>query len=201
MGTREGTEMSAQPHHNPSHLDNPDVRHETDDINVRAILWFVGVLTGITIAIQIAMWGMFQGLAWYEVKNEPYVTPLAQPAGTAVPGAAAAGNAVDRPHEVPHGTAQLPAQLRLGGREARCRAHPDREGEGTAAAARAAGASGARRRVGRHQHRLHRRLQRRTQPAGGGGRQVGAGWRRRVRRSRSSGAPRASEETWEAARD
>jgi len=77
--------MSAQPHHNPSHLDNPDVRHETDDINVRAILWFVGVLTGITIAIQIAMWGMFQGLAWYEVKNEPYVTPLVQPAGQPFP--------------------------------------------------------------------------------------------------------------------
>jgi hypothetical protein len=78
--------MSAQPHHHHSHnLDNPDVTHETDDINVRAILWFVGVLTGITIAIQIAMWAMFSGLAWYEVKNEPYVTPLVQPTGQPFP--------------------------------------------------------------------------------------------------------------------
>jgi len=78
--------MSAQPHHHHSHnLDNPDVTHETDEINVRAILWFVGVLTGIMIAIQIAMWGMFRGLAWYEVKNEPYVTPLVQPTGQPFP--------------------------------------------------------------------------------------------------------------------
>lgn len=62
-------------------LVNEDVHHEESDINVRAILWFVAILTGITVAIQIAMWGMFKGLAWYEVRNEPYVTPLTrQPA-------------------------------------------------------------------------------------------------------------------------
>jgi len=31
------------------------------------------------------MWGMFLGLDWYERKNEPYVTPLARPAGEAFP--------------------------------------------------------------------------------------------------------------------
>jgi hypothetical protein len=76
--------MSAQ-HHGHSHLDNPNVTHEHDDVNVRAILWFVAVLTGITLTIQIAMWGMFRGLAWYEVRNEPYVTPLAQPTGQPFP--------------------------------------------------------------------------------------------------------------------
>ena len=77
--------MSAQPHDHSHNLNNPDVTHETDDVNVRAILWFVGVLTAITIAIQIAMWGMFKGLAWYERKTEPYVTPLTRPTGQPFP--------------------------------------------------------------------------------------------------------------------
>ena len=65
--------MSAGPH---GDLVNEDVHHESSDINVRAILWFVGVLAGITIAIQLAMWGMFKGLNWYETRNQAYVTPL-----------------------------------------------------------------------------------------------------------------------------
>src|SRR5829696_5710128 len=86
METREDTEMSAQPHQGHSHdLHNADVAHEHDDVNVRAILWFVAVLTGIAVAIHLAMWGMFAGLHYYEVRNEPYVTPLAPPAGQTPP--------------------------------------------------------------------------------------------------------------------
>ena len=78
--------MSAQPHHDHSHdLHNPDVAHEHDDVNVRAILWFVAVLSTIAIVIHIAMWGMFRGLTYYERTNEPYVTPLTRPAGEAPP--------------------------------------------------------------------------------------------------------------------
>lgn len=78
--------MSAQAHHDHSqNLANPDVAHEHDDVNVRAILWFVGILTVIAVVIHIAMWGMFKGLDWYERRNEPYVTPLARPAGQPFP--------------------------------------------------------------------------------------------------------------------
>lgn len=77
--------MSAQPHGHSHGLDNPDVAHETHDINVRAILWFVGVLSVITIGIQAAMLGMLHGLQWYERKNEPYVTPLTRPPGQPFP--------------------------------------------------------------------------------------------------------------------
>ena len=74
------------PHHDHSHnLHNVDVAHEHDDINVRAVLWFVAVLTIIAVVIHVAMWGMFEGLDWYERKNEPYVTPLARPAGQPFP--------------------------------------------------------------------------------------------------------------------
>jgi hypothetical protein len=75
--------MSAHSHgaHPHGDLVNPDVHHEESDINIRAIIWFVAILTGITVAIQFAMWGMFKGLNWYETRNQPYVTPLAPPAG------------------------------------------------------------------------------------------------------------------------
>ena len=67
--------MSSNHPHGPT--DNPDVVHEESDINVRAIIWFVIVLTGITLAVNVAMWGLFKGLAYYEAKNDPVITPLA----------------------------------------------------------------------------------------------------------------------------
>jgi hypothetical protein len=79
--------MSAHPHAGHPHgsLDNPDVAHETGDINVRAILWFVAVLAGVVLAMNAAMAGMFKVLQHYERRNEPYVTPLARPAGETAP--------------------------------------------------------------------------------------------------------------------
>jgi hypothetical protein len=77
-----GTEMSSQPHGN---LENPDTSHEHSDINVRAILWFVVVLTIIVLATDVAMWGLFKVLDRYEVKNDPAVSPLAIPAGRPMP--------------------------------------------------------------------------------------------------------------------
>jgi hypothetical protein len=73
-----GTEMSS--HHPQGPTENPDVVHEESDINVRAIIWFVVVLAGIVIAVDIAMWGMFRVLDHLEVKNDPIVSPLAIPA-------------------------------------------------------------------------------------------------------------------------
>ena len=72
----------AHPH---GSLENPDTAHETSDINVRAIIWFVVVLTGTAIAIQIAMYALFVVFDKIEVKNDPYVSPLATPAGQTPP--------------------------------------------------------------------------------------------------------------------
>ena len=72
-------------HGSASHIDNPDVTHEHDDINVRAILSFVIVLSVIAIVIHVAMWAMFKGLQWYERTNEPYVSPLTEAAGRRPP--------------------------------------------------------------------------------------------------------------------
>ena len=78
------------PPHPPQHgahgdLVNPDVHHEESDINVRAILWFVVILTGITLSCHLVTWGMFKLMDRYEASNEPYVTPLAVPAGQQPP--------------------------------------------------------------------------------------------------------------------
>ncbi len=72
-----GTEMSShQPH---GSLDNPHTAHETSDINLRAIVGFVVVLTVIVLAVDVAMWGLFKVFAHMEVKSDPIVTPLAPP--------------------------------------------------------------------------------------------------------------------------
>lgn len=76
--------MSSHNPHGPT--DNPDVVHEESDINVRAIIWFVIVLTGISLAVNVAMWGLFKGLEYYEVKNDPPVSPLAIPHAPATGG-------------------------------------------------------------------------------------------------------------------
>ena len=72
----------AHPH---GSLENPDTAHETSDINVRAIIWFVVVLTGTAVVIQIAMYALFVVFDKIEVKNDPYVSPLATPAGQTPP--------------------------------------------------------------------------------------------------------------------
>ena len=79
--------MSAHPHAGDQHgdLHNEDVHHEESDINVRAIVWFVVVLGGVVLSMNLSMWGMFKVLQHFERKNEPYVTPLARPAGEAPP--------------------------------------------------------------------------------------------------------------------
>ena len=80
--------MSA--HHEAGHphgnLDNPDTTHEHSDINVRAIIWFTAVLAAIVLAIDVAMYGLFQVLHKYEVTNDPYVTPLSAPLDQVPPG-------------------------------------------------------------------------------------------------------------------
>jgi hypothetical protein len=78
--------MSAH-HAGPQHgdLHNADVHHEESDINVRAIIWFVVVLGGVVLSMNVSMWGMFKVLQHFERKNEPYVTPLARPAGETPP--------------------------------------------------------------------------------------------------------------------
>ena len=71
--------MSSQQTHGGR--ENPDIAHETSDISLRGIVWFVAVLTAIVLTVDLAMWGLFRVLNRMEVKNDPIVSPLAPPAG------------------------------------------------------------------------------------------------------------------------
>ena len=59
-----------------SHIRNVEVTHETSDINVRGVLWFVLVLTIATIAVALGMWQLFRYYAAQEAK-EPGPGPMA----------------------------------------------------------------------------------------------------------------------------
>ena len=75
--------MSAHSHagHPHGNLDNPDTTHETSDINIRAIIWFIAILTAIVLSMNVSMWAMFRVLQHFERKFDPAITPLARPAG------------------------------------------------------------------------------------------------------------------------
>jgi hypothetical protein len=81
MGSTPGTD-AAHPH---GSLENPEVAHEESDINVRAVLWFVGILVATTIAIHLTMYGLFVVLDRFEAKNDPPISPLMAPAGQLPP--------------------------------------------------------------------------------------------------------------------
>jgi hypothetical protein len=63
-------------HHPHGELVNENVHHEESDINVRAIVTFVVVLTGVTVAIQVLVYGLFLLFNKIEDKTQPEVSPL-----------------------------------------------------------------------------------------------------------------------------
>ena len=66
-------------------LVNPDVAHETSDISIKGVIWFVIILAATAALIQIAMYGMFVVLDKIEVRNDPYVTPVDNTVGQLPP--------------------------------------------------------------------------------------------------------------------
>src|SRR6266850_5048166 len=60
-----------------SHVKNVDVTHEVSDVNVGAILTFVGLLTAMTIVISVGMWLLFRYYSAREDTREPQPGPMA----------------------------------------------------------------------------------------------------------------------------
>ena len=60
-----------------SHIKNPDVRHEADDVNISGILKFVMGLTVLGVVVFVLMWGMFRLLNAQETEKEPPPGPMA----------------------------------------------------------------------------------------------------------------------------
>jgi hypothetical protein len=68
--------MSEHPHPH-GELVNENVHHEESDINIRAIVTFVVVLTTIAVLIQLSMYGLFKVFEKIEDRTETSVSPLA----------------------------------------------------------------------------------------------------------------------------
>ncbi|PYR95214.1 MAG: hypothetical protein DMF84_01850 [Acidobacteria bacterium] len=78
MGSTPGTDAHAHPH---GSLENVEVAHEHSDISIRGIIWFLAMLVVIVLVTDVAMWGLFKGFDKLEQRDDPFVTPLAAPAG------------------------------------------------------------------------------------------------------------------------
>src|SRR5712691_4817511 len=57
--------------------DNPEVRHEESDVNVRAIFAFCAGLVAVGLAVHFGVWLMFRYLSSREAVREPIAYPLA----------------------------------------------------------------------------------------------------------------------------
>jgi hypothetical protein len=75
------------PHHGASHGagDNPEVHHETSDVNIRAILGFGVGLIVVAIGIHFIVWLLFQYFASREAQRVPLEYPLAVSQGQRLP--------------------------------------------------------------------------------------------------------------------
>jgi hypothetical protein len=77
-----GTNADAHAH---GDLHNPDVAHESTDISIRGVLWFVVILAATVIVVELAMGGLMKIFSHYEAANDGFVSPQAVPAGTLPP--------------------------------------------------------------------------------------------------------------------
>jgi hypothetical protein len=67
------------PAHGPEpHLENPDVRFERQDANIRLILITAGILVAVTAAAFLALWGMMDYYHVREAKTHRDGNPLAE---------------------------------------------------------------------------------------------------------------------------
>jgi hypothetical protein len=47
----------------PAMEDNPEVRHEVSDINVRAVIWSIAIFIGVAVVIHVALYFLFEFFA------------------------------------------------------------------------------------------------------------------------------------------
>jgi hypothetical protein len=71
--------------HPPAGGENPEVHHETSDVNVRAIVWFGVIFVIFAILTHILLWGLFKYYAWNERRNQPRAATLVREEPRPVP--------------------------------------------------------------------------------------------------------------------
>ena len=73
-------------HYSDDDLFNPDTHHETSDVNVRALLWFLAIFVVLGIATHIVLTFFYKGLSSME-RDRPtqMLTQIERPAEASVP--------------------------------------------------------------------------------------------------------------------
>lgn len=61
----------------PTAADNPSVRHETTDVNLRAVVGFGAGLIALTVAVYMMLWLLFSYFSAREARSTPREFPLA----------------------------------------------------------------------------------------------------------------------------
>ena len=123
-------------HHAPEEMHNDDIAHEHVDINIPALIWSAVILAVVVVGTASLMLLLFNFLESEAQARDPKLSPLAMPA-TAMPPTTTASPFFGSAPDPKLMTGEPPAlkrcggrtagapRLRLGGREGRCRAHPD----------------------------------------------------------------------------
>lgn len=67
---------------------NPETHHETSDVNVRGLLWFIVIFVAFSILTYICIWIVFKQFAkMARHSTTPALTQMARPANASVPDA------------------------------------------------------------------------------------------------------------------
>jgi hypothetical protein len=73
-------------HYSDDDLFNPETHHETSDVNVRALLWFLAIFVIISVIAHFVLLGFYRGLSRMEkARTGEMLTQMQRPADAAIP--------------------------------------------------------------------------------------------------------------------
>ena len=72
-------------HYEDDDLFNPETHHESSDVNVRALIWFMVVFVIFAIATHFMLWFLYKGFVRMERKGSETLSSVKKPAGISVP--------------------------------------------------------------------------------------------------------------------
>ena len=72
-------------HYEDDDLFNPETHHESSDVNVRALIWFMVVFVIFAVVTHLMLWFLYKGFVRMERKGSEALTSVQKPSGISVP--------------------------------------------------------------------------------------------------------------------
>jgi hypothetical protein len=72
-------------HYEDDDLFNPETHHESSDVNVRALIWFMVVFVIFAVVTHLMLWFLYKGFVRMERKGSEELTAVQKPSGINVP--------------------------------------------------------------------------------------------------------------------